>query len=148
MAIPVLNNQGFLPDGIHPCTLDEAKARFGAFQGSDRRPMLWAKLREFLREVEASAIVEAVLLNGSFVSGKPDPNDIDLILVVPAAHDFSVDLAPVEYNVLSKRRVFRRYGFDVLVARAGSDRLRRYVEFFQQVRLAPGQRKGILRLVV
>ena len=148
MAIPALNNQGFLPEGIHPCVLEEAQARFGVFQGSDRRPQLWAKLRDFLREVAASGIVEAVLLNGSFISGQTDPNDIDLILVVPAAHDFSADLLPAEYNVLSKRRVFRRYGFDVLVAQAGSERLRRYVDFFQQVRLEPGTRKGILRVVV
>ena len=148
MAIPSLNIQGFLPEGIHECTLAEAQARFGVFQGTDRRPQLSAKLRQFFREVKACAIVEAVLLNGSFISGKPAPNDIDLILVVPAAHDFSVDLAPIEYNVLSQRRVFRRYGFDVLVARADSEEYRRYAAFFQQVRLAPGQRKGIPRIVV
>lgn len=148
MPIPALNADGFLPEGIHECTLDEVHARFGVFQRSDRRPLLWAKLLEFLREVEASVIVEAVLVNGSFVSGKPDPNDIDLILVVPTNHDFAADLIPAEYNVLSKRRVFRRYGFDVLVARAGSEEYRRYTAFFQEVRLAPGQRKGILRLTL
>ena len=146
MAIPTLNQQGFLPEGIHDCTIEEAQARFGVFQASDRRPQLWAKLREFLREAKACGIVEAVLLDGSFVSSKPAPNDIDLILVVPAAHDFSVDLTPVEYNVLSKRRVARRYGLDVLVARAGSEEHRRYAAFFQQVRLEPEVGKGILRL--
>ncbi len=148
MPIPPLNRDGFLPEGIHECTLEEAQARFGVFQGNDRRPQLWAKLREFLREVKASRIVEAVLLNGSFISGKLAPNDIDLILVVPANHDFAADLTPAEYNVLSKRRVFRRLGFDVLVARDGSEEHRRYAAFFQQVRLAPGQRKGMLKIVV
>jgi hypothetical protein len=146
MPIPALNDRGFLPEGIHDCTIDEAQARFGVFQASDRRPQLWTKLCEFLREAKACGIVEAVLLDGSFVSGKPAPNDIDLILVVPAAHNFSADLTPAEYNVLSKRRVVRRYGFDVLVARAGSEEYRRYAAFFQQVRLEPGGGKGIVRL--
>lgn len=148
MPIPALNDRGFLPEGIHDCAIEEAQARFGVFQDSDRRPQLWVKLLEFLREVSSSGIVEAVLIDGSFVSGKPAPNDIDLILVVSAAHDFSADLTPVEYNVLSKRRVVRRYGFDVLVARAGSEEYRRYAAFFQQVRLEPEGWKGKLRLTL
>jgi len=90
--------------------------------------------------------LEAVLVDGSFVTAKPEPNDIDLILVVPAGHDFSVDLRPIEYNVLSQRRVRRRFGLDLLVARTDSEEYRRYVEFFQQVRLEPGGKKGILRI--
>jgi predicted nucleotidyltransferase len=148
MAIPALNEDGLLPEGIHDCTPEEAKARFGNFQGSDRRPQLWVRLEEFLAEVMACGMVEAVVLNGSFVTGKPEPNDIDLILVVRADHDFSADLTPSEYNVLSKRRVFQRHRFDLLVARAGSEEFRRYALFFQQVRLEVGKRKGILRLAV
>ena len=66
-----------------------------AFKGvtADRAP--WAKLRDFLRELKACAIAETVLLDGSFVSGKTDPNDIPLIVVVPAPHDFSADLFPL-----------------------------------------------------
>ena len=88
MAIPPFNERGWLPDGIHDCTLEEATGRLGAFQGSDRRPNLWAKFAGFLREVKECGLVEAVLLDGSFVTAKSDPNDIDLILVVSAEHDF------------------------------------------------------------
>ena len=146
MAIPPFNERGWLPDGIHDCTLEEATGRLGAFHGSDRRPNLWAKFAEFLREVRECGLVEALLLDGSFVTAKPDPNDIDLILVVSAEHDFSADLRPIEYNVLSQRSVRRRIGFDLLVARTGSEEYRSYVGFFQQVRLEPGYRKGILRV--
>jgi hypothetical protein len=146
MSIPAFDAAGRLPEGIHDCTLEEAEARFGSFRGSDRRPHLWARLREFLQEAGKCGLVGAVLINGSFATSKPDPNDIDLILVVKSTHDFSVDLQPSQYNVLSKRRVHRRYGFDLLVARDDSKELRRYCEFFQQVRFEPGQRKGIVRL--
>lgn len=146
MAIPPLNEHGWLPDGIHDCTLQEAAQQFGTFQRSDRRPQLWAKFIEFMREAQECGLVEAVLVDGSFVTAKPAPNDIDLILVMPLGHDFSADFQPSEYNVLSKRQVNRRFGFDLLVARVDSEEYRRYVGLFQQVRLEPGRRKGILRI--
>jgi hypothetical protein len=52
------------------------------------------------------------------------------VLIVSANHDFAADLQPNAYNVLSKR-VNRRFGFDLLVARADSEEYRRYVGFFQ-----------------
>ena len=126
--------------------MDDAAERFGAFQSSDRRPQLWARFAEFMREVKACRLIEAVLVDGSFVTATTDPNDIDLVLVVPAGHDFEADFQPSEYNILSKRLVNRRFGFDLLVARADSEEFRRYVGFFQQVRLEPGRKKGILRI--
>ena len=146
VAIPLLNEDGWLPEGVHDGTLDEAAARFGRFQESDRRPRLWARFVEFVREAQACGLIDALVVDGSFISAAPVPNDIDLILVVSAYHDFSVDFQPSAYNVLSKRRVYQRFGFDVLVARADSEEYRRYEEFFQQVRLEPGRKKGMVRI--
>jgi len=145
-VIPPFNENGCLPEGIYDCTIDEAAARFGAFQSSSQRSQLWDKFFEFMREADACELVDAVLVDGSFVTAKADPNDIDLVLVVSADHDFSADFQPSEYNVLSKRRVNRRFGFDLLVTRADSEEYRRYVAFFQQVRLEPGRKKGILKI--
>ena len=86
--IPAFNDYGCLPDGIYDCTMDEAAERFGVFQGTDRRPQLWAGFTEFVREVKACGLVEAVIVDGSFVTSKPDPNDIDLLLVVAATMIF------------------------------------------------------------
>jgi len=146
MAIPALDSRGFLPIGVHDCTLEEIKVRFGSFQRSERRPNLFKRLQAFLSEARASGIVQSVLVDGSFVTGSPEPNDIDLIVLVAAEYTFSADMPPRQYNVLSKRRVHRRHGFDVLVARTGSEEHQRYVSFFQQIRFEPGHGKGILRL--
>jgi hypothetical protein len=146
VAIPPFNEHGWLPDGIHDCSVEELEWRFGAFQGSDRRPQLWAKFREFILEAKACGLVEALLVNGSFVTAKPDPNDIDMVVVVSATHDFAADLGPGEYNVLSKRRVNRRFGFDIVLARANTDDVTETVDFFRQVRSQPHLRKGILRI--
>jgi hypothetical protein len=95
-----------------------------------------------MREAESCGLIDAVLLNGSFVTAEDEPNDIDLVVVVSSDHDFSAEFQPSEYNVLSKRQVHRRFGFDLLVARSESEEYRRYLEFFQQVRLEPGRKKG------
>jgi hypothetical protein len=108
---------------------------------------LWGRFKEFFHEAKACGDVLLILLDGSFVTLQADPNDIDLLLVVPAGHDFSRELTPVAYNVLSKRRVRRRHGMDMLVARSGSEEYSRYVRFFQQVRLEPGRAKGIVSIV-
>jgi hypothetical protein len=146
MPIPALNQEGLLPAGIHDCTLDELKAGFGRFQGNDQRPRLFGRLEAFIVEARAVGLVRSVIVDGSFVTSKTGPNDIDLILVVAAGHDFTMELSPSEYAVLSKRRVHRRHGFDILVAREDSDEFLRYVRFFQQIRFEPGRSKGILRL--
>ena len=90
--------------------------------------------------------MEAVLVDGSFVTSKPDPNDIDLVLVVAAAHDFSTDLPPGQYDLLAQHRVRRRFGFDIVVVTNGSENLEQAVVFFQQVKQRPGLKKGILRI--
>jgi hypothetical protein len=113
---------------------------------SDRRPQLFARLEAFLSEARDSGLAVSVLVDGSFVTAKPEPNDIDLIVVVSANQDFAADLSPAEYNVVSKQRVHRRFGFDMLLAREGSVECDRWTEFFQQVRLEPARQKGILRV--
>ena len=144
--IPPFNENGCLPDGIHDCTLQEAEERFAAFQGSDRRPQLWARFTEFMREAKACQWMEAVLVDGSFVTAEPDPRDIDLVLVVEASHDFSADLPPAQYNLLAQKRVRRRFGFDIVIVKNGSGNLEQAIAFFRQVKQRPGMKKGILRI--
>jgi hypothetical protein len=120
MAIPALNESGLLPDGVHTCTTDELHARFGSFQTSDQRPRLMRQLEAFLAEVKASGIVKAVIVNGSFVTSKEVPNDVDLLLVLPVGHDFRADLGPAQYMVVNRRRVKRVHGLDLFVVQEES----------------------------
>lgn len=144
--IPTFNDYGCLPEGIYDCTMDEAAERFGVFQSSDRRPRLWARFTEFIRQVKGCGFVETVIVDGSFVTSKPNPSDIDLVLVVATSHDFSADLTPAHYSLLAQRRVRRRFGFDIVVVKNGSENLELAVAFFQQVKQRPSVKKGILRI--
>lgn len=146
MPIPDLNKNGFLPPGVHTCTLDEAKARFGSFRGSDKRPKLFTALLELVAELRRSELFAALILDGSFVTGTVAPNDIDLILALRRTHNWKRDPAVQEYNVLSRRRLRRRFGFDAFLAVDGDPDYSELIEFFGGVRDNPDVRKGMLRI--
>jgi len=146
MPIPALNTDGLLPAGIYDCTLPELRERFGKFQGSDQRARLLNRLEELVEAMRASGLFEAILVDGSFVTAKAAPNDVDLVAVLLPGHNFERDLPISEYALVSRAMLRRRYGFDVLVAERGSRLNETYVEFFSLVRDNPDVRKGLLRL--
>jgi hypothetical protein len=149
--IPALYD-GVLPLGVHRCTFEEVQNLFGRFNRSDQRPRLTDKLRQFITAARNSGIVRAVVVDGSYITAKPEPGDIDLILVLRADFDLAQELRPFEYNIQSKRMVRRLYGFDVLPAIDGSVAYDRYISDFSRVRLddpeqTTNQRyKGLLRI--
>jgi len=147
MSIPELNEDGLLPGGIHEASMEEVRESFGRFQRSDRRPTLYTKLSEYMGQVRSTGLIAAVIVNGSFVTSKDEPSDIDVILVLRQDHDFSADPKPFEYNVLSKRRVRGRFRFDILVAREGSAEYEQGVNFFQGVKGRPDLRKGVVKVL-
>ena len=143
---------GVLPIGIYTCTLDEVAHFFGRFNRSDQRPRLTEKLKQYVIDVRKSGIANAVIVDGSYITQKPEPGDIDLILALRADFDLAQELRPFEYNVQSKRMVSRLYGFDVLPAVDGSVAYDKYISDFSRVRLddreqTSSQRyKGLLRI--
>jgi len=148
MPIPAFTPDGLLPEGVYDCTVEELRRQFGSFQASDRRPKLFSQLEAFLAAARSSGLVLHVVIDGSFVTAESQPNDIDLILIVQGDYDFSADLLPSQYNVLSRTRVRKRYGFDLVAVRDGTQELDEAVAFFERVRGKPGLRKGILKLTL
>ncbi len=146
MPIPQLTSSGFLPPGIHDCRLEEIGERFGRFQSTDRRPRLFRRLRRFCEAAGSSPLISALIVDGSFVTAKPDPGDIDLVVVVRPGHDFVAPLRPSDYNLLSKKRVRKNHRFDILLAEEGSEELSQYLAFFQGITDQPDDSKGILRI--
>lgn len=148
MPIPDFDPHGLLPVGVHDCTLEEVAARFGVFRGNEQRPRLMAKLEAFITEARGAGFARWVLVDGSFVTAQPNPNDIDLVLVLPATHDDAADLPPMQYNLVSRRRVRSRHGFDLLVAAENTSEYDQAVAFFAQVRGQRALRKGLLRILL
>jgi len=142
-----LNANGFLPPGVHDASLDEVKRLFGQFQRSDRRPKLFAKLEALIAQLKKEPFVKFLVVNGSFISSKPEPGDIDIVVAIDAGVLQKAEWSPSEYNAISSRRLRRAYsGFDVLVAPVGGRTLDHYLELFSQIKGNPGAQKGLVRL--
>jgi hypothetical protein len=80
VALPNFNEDGDLPEGVHRATLDEVVARFG--QDTLQRRTVTVRLLEVYRLAAATGKLERFVLFGSYVTAKPEPNDVDIILVM------------------------------------------------------------------
>lgn len=132
MPIPEFDDN-VLPGGVHECTVAEIEARFGRFQRSDRRIKLTERLREYLRAAGQSGIIKAVILDGSYVTAKDEPDDIDLIAVLRADFDWTQELKPYQANLIDKAAVRREYRFDGFAYRDGEPGLDRLIDTFAVV---------------
>jgi hypothetical protein len=77
MALPSLNPTGYLPAGIHECELNEVEL---AFVNNPYRAKLWKRLREFVAWTGSMKQFDWMYLDGGFVTGKAEPDDIDVVL--------------------------------------------------------------------
>lgn len=146
MPIPALTADGYLPEGVHDCTLAEIRERFGQFEKSDVRCRLFDRLESFMLQAKASGQVIAVIVDGSFTTAKPAPNDVDVIVVLHPDHVYSGLLRPMEYNVVRRQQIRRLFRIDALVGRQGKEELDRHIGLFRQVRGHQEKSKGMLRV--
>jgi hypothetical protein len=76
--LPPFDDDGNLPPGIHSCSIAELAARFGA--GSEERATEISELLQFIDAAKAAG-VRRLLVNGSFVTAKLAPNDVDVVFL-------------------------------------------------------------------
>jgi hypothetical protein len=76
--LPAFDDFGNLPPGIHLCSVTELVARFRT--GSDEREAEISELVLFIEAAKAAG-VRRLLVNGSFVTGKLAPNDVDVVFL-------------------------------------------------------------------
>jgi hypothetical protein len=76
--LPSFNELGYLPGGIHLCELEEVIERFGV--GSPEREVETQELIDFVAWARRAGI-ERLIVNGSFVTAKIAPNDVDMVVL-------------------------------------------------------------------
>lgn len=74
--LPAFNEFGYLPPGIHIATIEEIVARFGT--GSPEREVETLELTSFV-DWARQADIKRLIVNGSYVTAKMSPNDIDIV---------------------------------------------------------------------
>jgi hypothetical protein len=109
MALPDFRPDGTLPPGIHAASLAEVRSRFGTTS-----PTRQAK-SDLLAEVVAAALhyptVKRVLVWGSFVTAKPEPDDLDNAVIVSVGHDLT-EVTEAHRRLLVPFEARRAYGID------------------------------------
>ena len=122
--IPPFDDNGFLPPGIHPATVDEIADRFG------REPEVRRAQMESIRwlvEIAQRAGIEKIVLNGSFVTDQYEPNDVDCVLLVDRAARLdrgAMDELVIEGLPFLEINIVEQTEFDLLTQYFATDRFR------------------------
>ncbi|HZK82253.1 MAG TPA: hypothetical protein VFC46_14325 [Humisphaera sp.] len=139
--IPAFRPDGYLPEGSHSASEAEATFRFGSTTARRRRLIL--RFRRWVSLGRAVG-VQRFLLDGSFVTAKPEPDDIDAVVLLPSNFQSQVqrnDDAALELEqMLLTRRPEELFG-----AEDDSD-WTDWIEFFSRTREADGRRKGLVEI--
>jgi hypothetical protein len=78
--LPPLTEEGVLPPGVHLAPLEEIVATFGGRNAVRRH--LAQRLRRILAMAQGTGDLRRAFVWGSFVTAKPEPGDVDLMLVM------------------------------------------------------------------
>ena len=114
--IPEFNDDGYLPPGLHLATFEEIAERFG--QETEIRQAQIQSLGWLLDIVHRGGVVRLVV-NGSFVTDRPEPNDVDCVLLLAegGALDPETDKELCEGLPYLQLSLVTQLGFNRLVAR-------------------------------
>ena len=149
MSIPKFDKHGLLPQGVHDCTLMEIG---NLLAGNSHRQDLFENLIHCIRNEIRPLFNEPIYINGSFVTDKEHPDDIDIILELRNTSD-ARKWQGLEFMKNHQSRLLREYQIDfwINLPSLGND----FAAFFQYIGvktarfkgLNPKHFKGILRLV-
>jgi sugar phosphate isomerase/epimerase len=140
-VIPEFRNDGYLPNGVHICSVAEATFRFGG--GSRRRKRLIVRLRRWI-ELAKQIGARRLLLDGSFVTSKDEPDDVDAVLLLSS--DFALQLDRASDAALELEEMLLNRQPEELFAAEDEIDWQEWVEFFSQTREPDGRRKGLVEI--
>lgn len=138
MPIPALRLDGYLPEGLHFATEIEIEARFGT--ANVRRQTLMRQLSYFLHLARVAGALR-FFVNGSFVTAKPEPGDVDAVCLVPVDWSVETSVATRELYAVALARLPK----ELFVAYTES-RWDQWVDFFSRTREPDGRRKGVVEI--
>jgi hypothetical protein len=139
--IPPFRLDGYLPQGVARASEAEVTFRFGS--STQRRRRLVLRLRrwtQLARDIRARRL----MIDGSFVTQKADPNDIDAVILLPRDFEQQIERGIVAALEL-EQMLLTRYPEEIFGAEDDAD-WNDWLEFFSRTREADGRRKGIVEI--
>jgi hypothetical protein len=134
--IPPFRPDGYLPEGVYVCSEAEVIFRFGS--SGRRRRRLVLRLRRWI-ELGRQVGARRLLVDGSFVTAKEEPDDIDTVIRLP--EDFTEQLER-EYDpaLELEERLLTRLPEEIFAAEDETD-WEEWVDFFSRTREPDGRRR-------
>lgn len=139
--IPAFDQRGLLPPGLHDTSISEIRSTLGF---TARRDGLVDGLERYIHVWDSSKSLDHLIIDGSFVTSKPEPCDIDMILVPHRRALFSSTFGDLA-KALCYDRPFTKaeFGCEAFVVASSAD-LDAWLNFFKCDR--QGNVRGLLQL--
>lgn len=142
-SIPAFRADGYLPAGLHLASEAEVLFRFGA--SSRRRRRLALRLRHWL-QLARQVSARRFLVDGSFVTAKKEPNDVDAVVLLTDDFESQVERG-IEPALELEEMLLTRLPEEIFAAEDEVD-WDDWVEFFSRTREADGRRKGLVEVTL
>jgi hypothetical protein len=139
--IPEFRSDGNLPEGLHTATEAEITFRFGS--GTPRRRRLTLRLRRWL-ELSRLTHARRFLVDGSFITAKAEPNDIDAVVLL--ADDFEQQISDGADAALELEEMLLTRRPEEIFAAEDMRDWDDWVEFFGRTREVDKRRKGLVEI--
>jgi predicted nucleotidyltransferase len=144
MPLPPFNSEGKLPERVYHATLDEVLSQFGG--STPQRQAVTARLRRIYQLASATGKLTRLVIFGSYVTAKPDPNDVDVILIM--ADDFRLHAYGAEtHRLFDHMEAEEEFGASIFWIRPSLlilETLETFIAHWQITR--DGTRRGIVEV--
>lgn len=140
--IPQFNDQGNLPEGIHPTSMQELIDRFGY---NAKRAWLLDGLTLLIKNLEIAGC-QLIYIDGSFVTEKEFPGDYDMAWSIQDVDPTKLDPCLLLQKSADRDEIENKYRGDVFPAEIPEGVSgKTFLNFFQQDKNT-GQKKGIVAI--
>ena len=139
--LPPFRPDGYLPEGVYVSSKAEVIFRFGS--SGRRRRRLALRLRRWM-ELGRQVGARRLLVDGSFVTAKEEPDDIDTVILLP--EDFTQQLEREYEPALELEEMLLTRRPEELFAAEDETDWEEWVDFFSRTREPDGRRKGLVEI--
>jgi hypothetical protein len=142
-GIPAFRLDGYLPEGIYQATEADVTFRFGT--QSRRRRRLTLRLRRWIALGRAVG-ARRLLVDGSFVTAKAEPDDVDAVMLLP--ENFADLVAQGLEAAVELEEMFLTRQPEELFPAEDEAVWQGWCEFFSRTREPDRRRKGLVEIVL
>ena len=143
LSIPQFRPDGYLPEAVYLASEAEVLFRFGS--STRRRRRLALRLRLWI-ELARQIGGRRLLIDGSFVTAKDNPNDIDAVILLPSNFQEQIEQG-MESALELEEMLLTKRPEEIFAAEDETD-WNEWVDFFTRTREADGRRKGLVEITL